>query len=269
MLKPTINEINFKDARKIRQKENNQKVYDSLISNDEDNIEFHKKINSKELERLLEDLPKPTTTIDALREKCRENDLFAIMVSRTISINASRQGTKDEEMQIQTCAITAAKCGIHIHNLTTTALRPTKDGRVIQKHEMKIEKIPKDACLKSFDAEMTGKINGYISAKVVYGSGGHQDNVLEELDVLAEWWCKFGKENQMLVLLIDTDLHNKVQYLIEKYTHNPWIRIFSHILFQEYMIDTFYEAEVPVEILLENSEETSPEETSPEETSIK
>ena len=84
-------------------------------------------------------------------------------------------------------------------------------------------------------------MNGYITAKVAYGSGGHQDNVFEEMDTISEWWSKYNTEtDEVLIVLVDTDLQTKLNRLIEKYDHVKNIMIFNHIQFQQYMIDNYY-----------------------------
>ena len=162
------------------------------------------------------------------------------MFSRNISICASRQGTNDEKEQLKVCNITTSKCGIFIENLTSTALRLTKDGNIVSKNDMKKYNITKDNCLKSFDGKITGKINGYISAKVAYGTGGHQDNVFEELDNMADCWAKYKNEDDnILVFLIDTDLENKFNCLKTKYENYNNIKFFNHYSFQEFIINNY------------------------------
>lgn len=227
---------NFKDIRAVRQTNNNKIVYESLITSDLKTL--HKNINPKEYERTLGDLE---LTEEAFIFKCSSDHLFAKIASRNISKNASRQGNKDETEQLRTCNITSQKCGLSIKILTATELRPTKYGSIISKKEMKIKKITKDCCLKSFDAKISGKFTGYIAAKISYGSGGHQDNVFEEMDTLAEWWNKYKSETgEILIILIDTDLTTKITTIKEKYGNINNIKVFNHIEFQEYMISTYY-----------------------------
>lgn len=230
-LKPI--ELNFKDIRKDRQTINNKIVYEILREGNLERLN-KKNINDDEYKRTLEDLE---LTEEKFVSKCKDDDSFARLASRNISKNASRQGSKDETVQIRTCNLTAEKCGVSIENLSTTRLRPTKDGSIVSKQEMEDKGITKDCCLKSFDAKISDKINGFISAKVAYGNGGHQDNVFEEMDTLAEWWKKYksGSE-ELLVILIDTDLINKITTIKEKYRSVNNVKIFNHIEFQQYMI---------------------------------
>lgn len=234
--KPQPIEQNFKDIRIVRQDNNNKIVYDSLMENDK--TIFYENINHKEYKRALKDLE---ISEEEFMLKCKNDCLFAKMSCRTISKNASRQGTRDETEQLRTCDITAKKCGLVIDNLTVTELRPTKEGNIVSKNEMKTKNIEKDCCLKSFDGRISGKFNGYITAKVAYGSGGHQDNVFEEMDTISEWWSKYKSEtDEILIVLVDTDLQIKLNRLIEKYNHVSNIMVFNHIQFQQYMIDNYY-----------------------------
>lgn len=234
--KPNPIEQNFKDIRTVRQNNNNNFVYESLIKGDLKT--FNENINLKEYERTLADLELTETEFLL---KCKEDHLFAKIISRHISKNASRQGSKDETEQLRTCNITAKKCGCEIINLSNKALRPTKDGSIISNSEMEKKGIQKDCCLKSFDGKILGKINGFISAKVAYGNGGHQDNVFEEMDIVAEWWKKYKSETgEFLIVLMDTDLIPKFTRIKEKYSNVNNVMVFNHIQFQQYMIDTYY-----------------------------
>lgn len=235
-LKPTPIEQNFKDIRIVRQHNNNKIVYDCLINGDLKTL--YENINRNEYDRTLADLK---ITENEYLLKCKEDYLFAKLSSRTISKNASRQGSKDETDQLKTCNITANKCGLDIINLSGTEFRPTKYGTIVSKNEMKIQGIQKDCCLKSFDGKITGKFNGFITAKVSYGSGGHQDNVFEEMDTIAEWWKKYKSEaDEILIVLIDTDLITKLVRIKDKYMNINNIMIFNHIEFQQYMIDLYH-----------------------------
>jgi hypothetical protein len=233
---PTPIKQNFKDIRIVRQDNNNKIVYQSIITNDMKI--FYENINHKEYKRTLKDLELKESEFIL---KCKEDSLFCKLSARTISKNATRQGSKDETEQLRTCNITAQKCGIDIKNLTATELRPTKCGSIVSKNEMKAKQIEKDCCLKSFDGNISGRINGFITAKIAYGSGGHQDNVFDELYTMAEWWKTYKAETEeILILLIDTDLIAKFTRLNEKYKSMNNVMVFNHIEFQEYMINMYY-----------------------------
>jgi hypothetical protein len=234
--KPKPIEQNFEDIRKVRQNNNNKIVYKSLIEGDLKT--FYENINREEYKRTLEDLELAEADFVS---NCKDDNLFAKLASRNLSKNASRQCSKDEAEQLRTCNITAEKCGVSIKNLTATELRPTKDGSIVSKDEMKEKGIPKDSCLKSFDAQMSGNISGYIAAKVAYGSGGHQDNVFEEMDTIAEWWKKYkSKTKEFLIILMDTNQTTKFTRIKEKYKDVNNVMIFNHVEFQQYMIRTYY-----------------------------
>lgn len=227
--------LNFKNIRAERQKTNNRLVY-SLI--EADNIpEFEKNINGEELKRVLEELD---FTFYKLWERCRESREFGILAAGRLSKCASRQGTKDEEVQLTTCNLTSSKFGIKITNLSATAIQPTKDGEIGSAKTLRERGIPKDCCLKSFDGSIDGKLSGYITAKISYGSGGHQDNVFEEMYTYADWWTRYRNDSpEILVILIDTDLTSNFNRLKEKYQDYTNIKVFNHVDFQNYIIDNF------------------------------
>jgi hypothetical protein len=225
--------LDCRNIRVERQKINNQKVFNAIKKGNLNNLK--KVSNQKELNRVLQDLE---MTLEDLVKKCQDDDITNKILSGRISKNATRQGTKDEHLQIGVCSKTGKKLGIQIKNLSVTDYRPTKSGRIITEKEMKEEKIPKDECLKSFDAKISGKIEGFIFAKIVYGNGGHQDNVFEEADTICNWVVKH-KKTSYYVILIDTDLENKIKILKEKYKDVKNILIFNNYQFQEYMIENY------------------------------
>jgi hypothetical protein len=238
--KPVPVKHDFKKGRENRQKDNNTKVFGSIKNNNQQ--QFLELINTKEYNRTLNDL---SISPDDFWRKCIVDDMFAKLISRNLSKNASRQGSNDEKLQLEICNQTTSPLGIFIENLSGVALRPTKDGSIITKEEMKNKKIEMDCCLKSFDGKISGKFNGYISAKVAYGSGGHQDNVFEEMGVIAEWWRKFKiNDDEHLILLVDTDLLDKFESIRVKYEKISNIRIFNHYQFQEYVISSYYDENI-------------------------
>lgn len=232
MLEPI--KLNYKNLRNERQKTNNNIVFNSIINNNEIS---NNNINYKELECLLEDL---NLTKEELIIECKNNTILAKVISRQISIKSSRQGIKDEELQINTCNIIANQLGIIIEKLDVNSFRPVKDGRIITKKELKKFNISLNDCLKSFDAKINGKINGWIFAKIIYGNGGHQDNVFEEADSLCNWIITYNKHlDDLYVLLIDTDLDYKFSKLKNKYSNYSNILITNHYDFQLYLIDNY------------------------------
>ena len=126
-----------KNLRVIRQKENNDIMLRLLQSGDITLVKHY--CNIKELHRLLEYLDNDE---ERLINKCVDDLLFAKVVARQISKMASRQGTKDEAFILQKCHGTTSKYGVYVENLSTTAFRPTKDGRILTNKEYK------NSCLK-------------------------------------------------------------------------------------------------------------------------
>jgi hypothetical protein len=185
MISPII--IDFSNVRQERQRINNLLAIDSIIKNN-----LTKNINIKEYNRILTELE---ITQDALLNKCNNDNLFLILLASKIAINASRQGVKDEELQINTCNITSSKFNIIIEKLSVSEFRPTKSGEIVSNIKMN----NKNDCLKSFDAKISGIITGWVFAKVVFGNGGHQDNVFEEAYTYCEWIIKYGNKNELFI----------------------------------------------------------------------
>ena len=233
MICPT--QINFLDKRGDRQKINNNKIFEAFQMKDESKI--RKLCNEKELNRVLEET---NLTFSELIEEVSNNTILNIITSGRISKNASRQGAKDEGDQIEVCKRTANLFEIEIEQLNGRDFRPTKSGEIITGSEMKEKKILKDECLKSFDGKISGKLFGWLFAKVVFGSGGHQDNVFEEADNLCCWVKKFHRDSENLfVILIDTDLEDKFNKLKSKYHDISNILITNHYEFQQYLIENY------------------------------
>ena len=227
--------IDFKNKRKNRQNINYEIVCNSLQKNDKKL--FFSNINRNQLERQLLLLK---ITEEQLFKKCQEDDLFCKTTSMLISKNATRQSIRDEKEQLTICSTTLQNYGINITILSSNELRPSKDGIILTKNDMKTKCIEKDDCLKSFDAKIDGKINGFISSKISFGKGGHQDNVFIEQDTYASWWTKHKNDsNDILVLLIDTDLEKQFERLKSKYNDIKNIFVFSHVEFQQYIINTY------------------------------
>ena len=228
-------EFNYKQIRNERQKYNNNCVFEAIK---EKNMEkFYEKVNLKELERVLEETD---LNLETIIEECSKNDIMNKIISGRISKKSSRQGSKDEDTQLSVCKDTASKFGISINSLSATAYRPQKNGNIISNKEMKKNKISKDDCLKSFDAKISGKINGWIFAKNVFGNGGHQDNVFEEADSLCKWVVDFRTNQDVIyVIMIDTDLEDKLEIIQTKYNKYDNILVKNHVEFQQYLIDNY------------------------------
>jgi len=228
-LEPII--LNIANLRDERQRLNYLLARESIKARD-----LSKNINLKAFTRVADFSNKSR---DEILDKSANDEDYCMLLSMQIAINASRQGTSDEALQINTCNITSSKCGITLTNLTTTDFRPTKTGEIITKQQQKEKKILKSDCLKSFDAKISGKINGWVFAKVVLGSGGHQDNVFEEAETFCDWVVKFGKKTEIYIVLCDTDLTVKFLELQKKFRHIDFIIIGNHVKIQQYFIDNY------------------------------
>jgi hypothetical protein len=225
--------LNCKDLRLDRQKSNNKKTLEGLLDPSITKKQMNANSNEKELDRTLEDLK---FTFQQFTQRCSTDHAFAVLAARLISKEASRQGTKDEEFVLTTCNETTKQFGVNVANISTTEARPSKCGKILTNDEYKKSGLKKNDCLKSFDAKITGKIQGWIFAKITFTNGGHQDNVFEEAHTMGEWFVKYGKPAELYVLLIDTDLIAQFNELREKY-HKNNILVVNHVDFQKYFID--------------------------------
>lgn len=226
MFSPTI--LNFQDIRSERQQFNDMLVYEDIKQK-----QINQNVNQSEYKRTIES---SGITQEHFLEKCQEDDIFAKVVSGRISKKASRQGNKDEELQINTINKSVSKFGINVKSLSKDAFRPTKSGDILSKKEYNEKHVSKNDCYKSFDGIIDGKINGWIFAKVVFGEGGHQDNVFEEADALCNWIIQYDK-TEYFIILIDTNLDAKFEALRSKYQPRQNILIGNHITIQELLFN--------------------------------
>lgn len=226
--------IDIFNIRQERQKYNNNIALKRL-----QDCNLTKDINIEEYKRVLIELEKFNITEKELLKECKNNIILLSVLSGRIAINASRQGIKDEIIQLDTLNITSSKFNIYIEKLSPNLYRPTKYGEILINTDIKKRNIDLSECLKSFDGKITGLISGWIFAKIVIGSGGHQDNVFEEANNLCEWIIKFSDKNDIYIILIDTDLINKFDKLKEKYLNIDNLIIGNHIQIQQYFIDTY------------------------------
>ena len=222
------------NLRQKRQNENNR-----LASISIKNRKLTKDVNVDEYKRVLDELINIGKNENDLLDLCNSNDIALTILSGRIAINASRQGAKDEQIQIEVCNETTSKFGISITNLSATAYRPTKSGEILNSKTLKSSKICKNDCLKSFDAKISGKVEGWVFAKVVIGNGGHQDNVFEEAYNFCDWVVQYGTPPKIYVLLIDTNLESTFVELKQKYKNIEHLVIGNHIEVQQYFIDNY------------------------------
>ena len=110
--------LDLSNTRLLRQRENDKLALEYLYGSN--NI---KNINSKEFSRVLNDI---NISMEEIMKKCREDLIFAKVLSGRISIKSSRQGTKDEKLQIETCNELGSKLGVKITNLKVDEFRPQK-----------------------------------------------------------------------------------------------------------------------------------------------
>ena len=217
-------------VRTIRQFKTNRDLAESIAHSE--NVfdrDLKKLINFKSLDRLAELLQ---TDRESIYEKCKADYEYALTVAHGTSILASRQGSKDESFVIEEIDKHTSKIGVYVKALNNQDLRPTKDGKLLTKNEFEKSGLSKLDCLKSLDGVINGAVTGYIFAKIVFGEGGHQDNVFHEASQFGDWAKEYGDTDKVYVILIDTDLQNKYNELKEKYdSANVWV--VNHIEFQQ------------------------------------
>ena len=230
-----IQHYSFQNLRQQRQIENIQAVFMSIEKNDLSS--FKSVINGKELERTLTE--ENLSLLDFWSQLCALPHLGKKGWSRNLSIDSSRQGSKDEHEQLKVVNRFSEQYGVKITQLNKNDFRPTDEGDIVSKTEYQARYgKQKNYSHKSFDGRIEGKISGFISAKVVYGDGGHQDNVFKEMDTTAEWWVKYNREDY-LVLLIDTNRMKQFQEIKNKYNVNKNIIVVNHVELQEHIANNF------------------------------
>jgi len=220
--------VDVANLRTERQKINDQLVF-NLLKNKTSRKDIEKNINGKALDRILSE---ENMTYEQLLEQC-VNDFITRSVARTISINASRQGKIDEKLIIDGVNSVVINYGIKVKGCDVNSIRFCNDGRDLDGKTFKKESLDKNKDgMKSIDAIIEGKVEGYVFAKVVIGGGGHQDNVSIEALKFIEWVNNFGQSDKLYVVLVDgediTDIKN-----LEK--DNLWI--VNHVDFQKRLIE--------------------------------
>tara|TARA_R110002074_G_scaffold191171_1_gene357230 strand:- start:1104 stop:1679 length:576 start_codon:yes stop_codon:yes gene_type:complete len=181
--------------------------------------------NIKQLNRLKEYLGIDDDTLFA---KCDADPAFAKTTSMAIAKEASRQGSLDEVAQLEACKPVATSVGVNLTGLNNRSARPLKAGGI----EYNVRKRPDH--LKSFDARIDGRIKGYITQKITEGKGGHQDNVIEEIEMFCNWASKFGEDGEVYIALVDMDVGH--YNMVRRYDNGTNVRVFSHIEFQEWLL---------------------------------
>ena len=235
--------IDFKITRENRQDYNNKLVRDNIINN-KTRKELEKECNKDELARLLKDLSevqydKDKDTYEYFLDKCNEDIEYLYSVAPRIAILSSRQGAKDETKVFKACNKTISKYGVNIDKLANTELRPHRfSNKLITKDEYKNGKgdYKKSDCLKSLDAKIYGKKSGYITAKICFTGGGHQDTVFDEVHTFGDWAAEYGDLDKLYIMLIDTDLDKQFKELSEKFKNNSNIHVVNHVELQYLLI---------------------------------
>lgn len=221
--------VNLSKIRPTRQLKTNRNLAE-VICHTESFVDKDLKpfINFKSLDRLAELIGVSRTY---LYQKSRDDYEFALALAHGCAIAAARQGAKDEYFVLNEINNFTKSFGVYVQPLGNKDLRPVKDGRILNAKEFENSKLSKLDCLKSIDAVINGKYNGYVFAKIVFGSGGAQDNVFQEAAQFADWAHEFGEEDKIYVLLIDTDLQDKYNELKDRYNRgNVWVC--DHVDFQ-------------------------------------
>ena len=145
------------------------------------------------------------------------------------AIDANRQGGKDEHFILT--GINEQYKNITIRNLTATAARPMSNGEIFDKKQIKEYGLTKEDGLKTFDFKILGNVQGWGTAKVKNGNGGHQDNVTREMLEWIEWVNTFGKKDLIYVSLLDGNGHNFKILNESRQRDNIWI--VDHKTFQD------------------------------------
>ena len=240
---PVPIELDIKNLRGHRQLETNVGLVELLKQDHIYENDLYKLCNKKALKRLLDFNSNQMGINFTLRDfydKCKNDPIYLNSIVLGISINSSRQGSKDETTVLNVCNRITSKSGVIIEQLPNDSLRPHKySKKLITKDEYKKGEgeYKKNECLKSFDARITGKKNGYIFAKVCIGGGGHQDNVFEEAHNFGDWVHDYGEEGNMYIILIDTDQNKQYDDLKTKFKDKSKVYVVNHVELQKLLIN--------------------------------
>lgn len=270
MLDKEIQVFDFdgKLLRQRRQQSNNRKArtYIEKHTNTKQKI-----INEKEEKRILSELedlfPFKESLFDVLVE-VKENKDFDLLLevairlfSRSVSIQASRQGSLDEVFQMDNLNesfLSANNLPFQLLNTKThkgllEEMVPLRSGGLMTRKEFKKQfgDAKNTHALKSFDGELHTPSKGcvgYVFSKIVLGGGGHQDNVFREAQELLSWFTKQVEQSlqeKLLIFLIDYDKESekkfKELYDAAAATNNENIWVVNSRSFQEKIISIIEE----------------------------
>jgi hypothetical protein len=191
------------EQRNGRQEYNNNIAYDE-IKKDSKNLNTSI-INDKALERLLS-YTNYKNLDEIIKDKDNHEENMIKIISLYIAKNASRQGMKDEDLQLES-----------INSLQEYEISIIKDGKQKPVKGGGIRNYGKKQAdeLKSIDFLITYKDKhiGYITAKVCLGSGGHQDNVLDEITQYCEWsQIQLKSDNNKVYVILYDNLNTSNLY---------------------------------------------------------
>jgi hypothetical protein len=222
-------DVNVFDLRNERQKYNNIIIAKELHFNSPSYSDLEKIANIKALDRLLIELE---LDYDEFLTECAKSNLYSKTAAVVIAKNATRQGKKDEAFVIDGIANEMKKYNYNIRSCGVNEYRPCKDGKMLSSKDFRSQNLHKDVdALKSVDGIFSGPKNGYNFAKIVIGDGGHQDNVLHEINQYIDWAKQYGESDKIYVMLIDG---KEFDVLKSKQTDNVWV--VNSVEFQEKLI---------------------------------
>lgn len=210
--------FNPKSIREERQNFNDRVAEQSLTEgNRKDGL------NLKALERYLS---RENLTRQDIARRCKKDALYARTVASLLSIQASRQGSKDEDFVLQGIHEYVKNFGYQIESIPNTQARPIRGGGIAENVRIKDNE---DKYLKSIDGLIWrgDYCFAYVFAKVVVGVGGHQDNVKREALEFLEWATQDDTVDRYVVLIDGED------YGALKVYDNDKIWIVNHIELQE------------------------------------
>lgn len=220
---------NLSEIRSNRQNTTCLNLAEQLSYGELDSRILKKLINFKSFDRLCDLMG---CSRQDIYKKCQEDYSFSLAVAHGCCIRSSRQGSKDELFILKGLDNELKKYGVSVRSLGVDEVRPTRDGKLLSKEDFKASGLTKMECLKSLDGKVEGTLNGWIFAKVVLGSGGHQDSVFHEASEFGKWSQKFGASDQKHIILIDTDRQKSYNDLKSKFDSDD-IWVVDHLEFQQ------------------------------------
>lgn len=237
----------LRNIRDLRNKEN-QEIAERFLMGEDCGKTIN--VNKKALKRVLKDYHERgyinEPNVKSLRESHKGNKLAIAGLAKSIAIQASRQGSKDETLILTGIQKEFEKekynekvkfIPLPVHG--PGALRPIKKDGSLKEDDGK-----KEGCLKTLDARFSivkedgTLVVGYVNAKIVIGEGGHQDNVSVEEETYIEWAkarIDSEKEPNAVYVVLRDEVDTKKNYLTTS-TEYPNIWICNHVELQEKII---------------------------------